>query len=356
MSISVLLLSLTALLFSNQTADIVFAGDAMQHQKQLEAAHRADGSYDYSSYFPAVTSYVTAADFAVINLETPLGGKPYSGYPMFCAPDSYLDAIADAGFDLILGANNHCLDRRDKGILRTIDQFEKRHMPYAGIYRNQAARDSIMPLIQDINGFKVAFLNYTYGTNGMTRTTDVGLDYIDRDLISKDVEAARKAGAEIVTACVHWGDEYKLLPNTWQKDLAKYLKSLGIDLIIGGHPHVIQPMEMYDNEVTGRKGLLVYSLGNYISAMRTPDTRGGAMVRVTLARDSVGNAVVDNAAYSLVFVETPTRAGANFRLLPAESDELDPAWRPARNQFIKNATAIFDKHNVDVPREFVQPK
>lgn len=353
MFFSSLLLSLVGLLLQEQTVDIVFAGDAMQHKQQLEAAHRGGDSYDYSEYFTAVKPYISSADYAVVNLETPLGGKPYSGYPMFCAPDSYLDALADAGFDLILGANNHTLDRRDKGILRTIGCFEKRGLPYVGIYRDPSARDSIMPRIVDIKGFKVAFLNYTYGTNGMKRTTDVGLDYIDRKLIASDVSEARKAGAEIIAACIHWGDEYHLLPNAWQKDLAGYLKSLGIDLIIGGHPHVIQPMEIFQADSTGRKGLLVYSLGNFISGMKKPDTRGGAMVRVTLERDSLGRAGVKEAEYSLVFVNSPLKAGDNFRLFPAESDSIAPQWRQARNTFVKNAVGTFDKHNVQVPRHII---
>lgn len=353
MTLHVLLLSLIGLLFQEQTADIVFAGDAMQHKQQLEAAARADGTYDYSDYFSRVAGYISDADYAVVNLETPLGGKPYSGYPMFCAPDSYLDALTDAGFDLILGANNHTLDRRDKGILRTISQFESRGIPYVGIYRDAAARDSIMPRIVDIKGFKVAFLNYTYGTNGLRRTTDVGLDYIDRNLIAADVAEAREKGAEIIATCIHWGDEYHLIPNAWQKDLASFLKKQGVDLIIGGHPHVIQPMEMFDNEATGRRGLLVYSLGNFISGMRTPDTRGGAMVRVTLSRDADGKAIVSEAAYSLVFVEPPTGRGDNYKLFPAESDDISPAWKAARNQFVRNADGTFNRHNVEVPRELI---
>ncbi len=348
-----LLLSLVALVAQPDTASIVFAGDAMQHKQQLEVAARRDGTYDYSQYFTAVSDFISGADYAVVNLETPLGGKPYSGYPMFCAPDEYLDALLGAGFDLILAANNHTLDRRDKGIHRTIDTFESRGVPYVGIYHDQAARDSILPLIKDINGFRVAFLNYTYGTNGMKRTTPVGLDYIDRNLMAKDIAAARSKGAEIVAVCVHWGDEYHLLPNAAQRDLADFLKKQGVDLIIGGHPHVIQPMEIFEADTTGRKGLLVYSLGNFISGMKKPDTRGGAMVRVTLARDSLGRATVKDADYSLVFVNSPVKQGDNFRLFPAESDSIAPAWRAQRDAFVRNAVGTFDKHNKDVPRRFL---
>ncbi|MDE6484268.1 MAG: CapA family protein [Duncaniella sp.] len=351
--LSSLLLSLVALVAQPDTATLVFAGDAMHHKQQLDVAARPGGNYDYTGYFSAVKPYISEADYAVVNLETPLGGKPYSGYPMFCAPDEYLDALTDAGFDLILAANNHTLDRRDKGIQRTIDQFEKRNVPYVGIYRDQAARDSILPLIRDINGFRVAFLNYTYGTNGMKRTTPVGLDYIDRTLMAKDIADARSKGAEIVAVCVHWGDEYHLLPNASQRDLAEFLKKQGADLIIGGHPHVIQPMEIFDVDSTGRKGLLVYSLGNFISGMKKSDTRGGAMVKVTLMRDSLGRATVKGADYSLVFVNSPVKPGDNFRLFPAESDSIVPVWRHHRDAFVRNAVVTFDRHNVNVPRRIL---
>ncbi|MBD5344694.1 MAG: CapA family protein [Bacteroides sp.] len=351
--LSTLLLSLMALVARPDTATIMFAGDAMHHKQQIEAAARPGGRYDYSGYFSAVKPFISHADYAVVNLETPLGGQPYSGYPMFCAPDEYLDALTDAGFDLILAANNHTLDRRDNGIQRTIDQFEKRNVPYVGIYRDQAARDSILPLIRDINGFRVAFLNYTYGTNGMKRSTPVGLDYIDRTLMAKDISEARRKGAEIVAVCVHWGDEYHLLPNSSQRDLADFLKKQGADLIIGGHPHVIQPMEIFDADTIGRKGLLVYSLGNFISGMKKPDTRGGAVVTVTLARDSLGRPTVKGAEYSLVFVNSPVKYGDNFRLFPAESDSIAPVWRQQRDIFVRNAVGTFDKHNKGVGRKIL---
>lgn len=346
-----LLLALLPLAMPSDTAEIVFAGDAMQHQRQIDAARRPDGSLDYDVYFQALEPYISSADFAVVNLETPLGGAPYSGYPMFCAHDNYLRAITKSGFDLVLAANNHILDRRDKGVIRTIGQFEKQGVPYVGVYRNKAHRDSILPAIHDINGFKVAFLNYTYGTNGISKTTDIEIDYIDRDLIAKDVREAREKGAEIIAACLHWGDEYHLLPNTSQKRLAAYLADLGVELIIGGHPHVIQPMEMGYNEKNGNNYFLVYSLGNFISAMRTTDTRGGAMARVVLARDIKRRAYVKSASYRLVFVEPPVTPGDNYKLLPAESPELATGWRQARNAFVKNATSIFDRHNINVPRD-----
>lgn len=161
-------------------ATLVFAGDAMQHDRQIEAARRSDGSFDYSAYFRHVADYVCAADYAVVNLECTLGGKPYKGYPCFSAPEEYAVALKDAGFDLFLHANNHCLDRRDAGLRRTLDQLDMLGVPHVGTYRNAAERAKNYPFVADVKGIKIAFLNYTYGTNGITVQGDVVVDYIDR--------------------------------------------------------------------------------------------------------------------------------------------------------------------------------
>lgn len=343
-----LVLALSLSLFMPNEAELVFVGDAMQHSRQIDAARTPGGEYDYTACFEAIEPYIKSADYAVVNLETPLAGKPYSGYPNFCAPDSYLTQLQKSGFDFILAANNHTLDKRDRGLLRTIDQFNAHGLPYAGIYRNKAERDSVCPVIRDVNGFKIAFLNYTYGTNGIPVQGDVVVDRIDKAQISADIQRARQLGAEIVAACMHWGVEYVLLPNSEQKALAQFLEDQGVDLIIGSHPHVIQPMEMRHNKRHDKKVFLVYSLGNFISAMRTTDTRGGAMVRVKLKRDQKGRAVVDTASYKLVFVDQPSPSNRQFRLVPSDGN-VSQQCKSARDSFVRNARRIFDKHNIAVP-------
>lgn len=343
-----ILAAVCTLLCPADHAEIVFAGDAMQHQRQIDAALCSDGSLDYSSYFRDVAPYVSSADFAVVNLETPLGGAPYSGYPMFCAHDNYLTALTGAGFDLMLSANNHILDRSDRGVLRTIDTFESRGVAWTGVYRNREHRDSVCPVIRDIAGFKVAFLNYTYGTNGIEKRSDIEIDYIDRGLMASDVRKAREKGAELIAACVHWGDEYHLLPNSSQKSLAAFLDSLGVEMIIGGHPHVIQPMELLHSPHSGNPVLKVFSLGNFISGMLTSDTRGGAMVRVTLGRDFMRRPVIRKACYSMVFVEPPVGRDDNYKLRHPDSDRLHASVRHHRDAFVRNARGIFDRHNRNV--------
>lgn len=327
-----------------QSAEMLFAGDAMMHEAQITASRRSDGGHDFNSCFEAVRPYVESADYAVINFEASLGGKPYRGYPCFSAPDEYPQALTAAGFDFLLLANNHILDRRDKGLHRTVNMLDSLRIPHTGVYHDAAARDSLVPAVVDVNGFKVALLNYTYGTNGITIQGRAVVDYINTDRISADIAAARTKGAELIAACIHWGDEYHLLPNASQKTLANKLTEMGVDMIIGGHPHVIQPMEMRPGP-DGKPVLLVYSLGNFISNMKTDNTRGGAMVRVHLERDSAGNARVGSAAYSLVFTE-PAARGENFRLVPAHE-----SGNPKAAAFRRNAEAIFSKHNRGVPAD-----
>lgn len=343
-----LLISLASLLMEEAKASIVFAGDAMQHQSQLDAARSGQG-YDYSGYFTEIEPYISAADYAVVNLETPIGHKGFSGYPMFCAPWAFAESLRDAGFDLFLTANNHTLDRRDRGLRQTIQLLDSLGVDHTGTYVSPEAKKKYTPLIRDIKGFKVAFLNYTYGTNGIGIQTDVVVDRINLDKIRSDAENARKAGAELIAACMHWGEEYTLLPVKSQKAMADSLTAMGIDMIIGSHPHVIEPMEMRRNKQNGRLVFLCYSLGNFISGMRTTDTRGGAMVKVTLSRDSLGNAMISDASYRLVFTISPSMGSQNFKLVDAFDNTIGPGASQHRNAFRTNALRIFDTRNINVP-------
>ena len=331
-------------------ATLVFAGDAMQHDRQIEAARRSDGSFDYSAYFRHVADYVSAADYAVVNLECTLGGKPYKGYPCFSAPEEYAVALKDAGFDLFLHANNHCLDRRDAGLRRTLDQLDMLGVPHIGTYRNAAERAKNYPFVADVKGMKIAFLNYTYGTNGITVQGDVVVDYIDRAKIHTDIQAARRKGADLVVACMHWGVEYQLVQNKEQEQLADWLVDEGGDLVIGGHPHVIQPMQMRRAK-DGRQVLVVYSMGNFISGMRKPDTRGGAMVRVKVGWQN-GKPVVKSAGYKLVFVQDPDKSVPNYSLVPADREWLVRAdQRSFFDAFCSSARKIFNRYNNGVPED-----
>ena len=335
--------SLASLLFAGNEADLLFVGDAMQHKAQLEAAYTPHG-YDYSDCFASIDSIVKAADYAVVNLETPVGDPPYSGYPCFNAPKDFADALADAGFDMFLTANNHTLDHGPKGLRATIAHLDALGKDHLGTYAADSMRAKALPKIVDVKSFKIGFLNYTYGTNGITPRDGVTVDYIDTTLIRKDIAAARAAGAELMAVCIHWGDEYKLLPVASQRHMADFLEAQGVDFIIGAHPHVIQPMEFRTNRYFPDKNVvLVYSLGNFVSNMKTADTRGGAMVHISLLRDDVGKPQIKSTNYRLLFT-----VADGYRVMEADSVK-DARWRGRADEFAGRARGVFDRHNVCVP-------
>lgn len=343
-----LFVSLVSLVFGYDEAELVFVGDAMQHKAQLEAASAGKGEYSYSGYFSAIHNIVDDADYAVVNLETPVGAAPHTGYPCFNAPPAFLDALADAGFDLFLTANNHTLDRGPGGLRSTIKELDVRNLDHIGTYIDDSARAEALPFIKKVKGFKIGFLNYTYGTNGIEPRGGVVVDYIDRARIKADVDAIRAAGAELVAVCIHWGDEYKLLPNLTQKHHADFLEAIGVDIIIGAHPHVIQPMEFRPNRYNpDRNLLLVYSLGNFCSNMKTPDTRGGAMVHLRLFRGEDRKAILKDASYRLLFTVPGTSPADNFKVMEADSVKGN-VWEARAREFSRRAREIFDKHNIGV--------
>lgn len=361
MFIRFLLLNLISLILGaeapgdNPEVELFFAGDAMQHQAQLDRAKEISevkGEYDYSGCFDLIAPDIYESDYSVCNLEVPLGGGPdYTGYPCFSAPDSYAEALRNAGFDMMLTANNHCLDRRDKAARRTLTALDDLGIDHIGTYDTSAQRDTLVPFIKDINGFKIGFLNYTYGTNGIKPVDGVEIALIDKDKIRQEIEKTREAGAEILVVTMHWGIEYILLENGVQRDLADFLIKEGADLIIGGHPHVIQPMKVVRNEEEDKDVLVVYSLGNFISNMKTADTRGGALVRASLTRDENGKAKFSLADYDTFFAAKPNGGKSNFRVIPSWKEDMIPAaqlehWK----LFDRGAQKIFDTHNIRVPR------
>lgn len=346
------LLGLVGITLESPKAEMLFVGDAMQHQAQLDKALEiGDSIYDYSECFELIAPAVRKADYAVCNLEVPLGGGPsYSGYPCFSAPDSYAEALKDAGFDLFLTANNHCLDRRDKAARRTLDALDSLEVDHIGTYRYLEERDSLVPFIKNINGFDIAFLNYTYGTNGIRPEEGFEVALIDKDKIKNEIALAREKGAELIVVAMHWGIEYVLIENNVQRDLADFLIEEGVDMIIGGHPHVVQPMKVVHNEKEDKDVLIVYSLGNFISNMKTADTRGGAMVWTTVGRDENGKARFEKADYELIFAAKPEGKG-NFKVIPGWMEDSVPQSQKYHwDIFKRGAQKVLDKYNVDVAR------
>ena len=332
-------------------AEIVFVGDAMQHQAQLDKALELGqgNSYNYSDCFSLISPSIQKADYAVCNLEVPLGGPPnYSGYPCFSAPDSFAKALADAGFDMFLTANNHCLDRKGKAAKRTLCVLDSLKIDHIGTFYSSDDRDTLVPFIKNINGFNIAFLNYTYGTNGINPDDGIEVAYIDKDKIAQEIKIAKEKGAEIIIVAMHWGIEYVLIENNIQRNLADFLIDNGVDMIIGGHPHVVQPMKVVHNDKENKDVLVVYSLGNFISNMKTADTRGGGMIWATVSRDSIGKAKFEKAEYQLLFAAKPEGKN-NFRVIPGWMNESIPSLQKQHWEIFKRgADKVLNKYNVKV--------
>lgn len=317
-----LLLSLSfllsfAILSQEKKVKLLFAGDAMQHKSQLDAAKTKDG-YNYSQYFKHIKHKLDSVDLAVVNLETTLPGKAYTGYPCFGSPDEYAYSLRDAGFDVFLTANNHCVDKGKNGIERTIQMLDSMQVKHLGTYIDQNQKDISYPLMIIKNGIRIVLLNYTYDTNGIPAKAPNIVNLIDKKQILADLELAKQMKPDIIIANMHWGDEYKLFANQTQKNLANFLIKNGVRLVIGGHPHVVQPIDIQkeDDEI---KNIVVYSMGNLISGMRAVNTDGGMMVNIDLSKNDDGEVNIDSCSYSLVWVHKPLENGRQqFQLIPVE--------------------------------------
>lgn len=340
---------------TSNTLTLLFAGDLMQHQGQIDTAYNGT-SYNYDACFELVKQQIADADIAIGNLEVTLGGKPYAGYPTFSAPDEYLDAIRKAGFDVLLTANNHCLDKGKKGLERTISQLDSTGMWHLGTYRNGKERGENHPLIIEKNNIRIAFLNYTYGTNGIPVTPPNIVNYIDTIQIKSDLTKIHSAQPDVIIACMHWGQEYQNLPDKNQKVLAEWLFRHGVDHIIGAHPHVVQPIEVQANPENGEKHLLAYSLGNFISNMSKRGTDGGLILTLTLEKKSAITKLKD-CSYSLVWTGRPVLTGQkNYVLYPADTlgTNLNSTSQQRMNVFLNDSRKLFKAHNRNIFEKIYQ--
>ncbi len=245
----------------------------MQHLPQIEAARHGQ-SYDYSECFSPVAELLSQADLTIVNLETTLRPTPpYSGYPTFSAPNELAQTLANVGVDVALLANNHICDKGYRGIERTISALDSANIRHTGAYISQSDFEKNNPLRLNIGGFDFAILNYTYGTNGLPIPQNTFVNLIDTSRIATDLRQAQDADIRLV--CIHWGEEYLQRPTKQQRQLAEWLYNKGATAIIGGHPHVIQPIEVRTNENGAIEGVTYYSLGNFVSNQTWEATDGG---------------------------------------------------------------------------------
>ena len=297
-----------------ETAVLMLAGDLVMHEGLNTEARLADGSYDYTRFFEDVEHYISEADYALCCLEGSLTGGKIQTYPLFTTPDGLAYSLEEVGFDLINMASNHAMDGHQSGLNRTLDLFDEIGLDHVGAYRTQAERDANSGiLVKEINGITIAFLDYTYGTNGIPiRSCPYAVnvynsDYMslrvvtDYDMLEADMAAARALDTDIIAVSVHWGIEYMTEPNDHQKSLADFFFEQGADLVIGGHPHVPQPMELREianGDGTTRTGFLCYCLGNLLSTMKSDYTYLTAMVRLELTKDpATGETSITGCSY-----------------------------------------------------------
>ena len=274
--------------------NLLFVGDIMGHRPQISSAQVIkDKKFNYEPVFQFVQPLIEKADLAIANLEVTLPGEPpYQGYPNFRSPDDLANALRLAGFDVLVTANNHSNDAKGQGVIHTIDVLEQNGFYQTGTFKNKLDRDLFYPLIVYKNGFKLAFLNYTYDTNNMKTVPPTMVNEIKESLIKKDMEVARRLNPDFIIVMMHWGKEYQLEENKRQQQLSKMIFEAGADLIIGSHPHVIQPIKestVMQADSSEKKVLVTYSLGNFISNQKKLNTDGGLVFEIELCKNLDSN-------------------------------------------------------------------
>lgn len=295
---------------------LIAVGDNMMSDTMIAAGLQPDNSYNFTSMYAPVKGLIASADLAVVNQETILGGEAfdYSGYPLYNSPWQVGDALIETGFNAFLCANNHAMDMGAKGIESAISYFEqKNNIAYFGIYKDAASYSSLK-LIEK-NGIKLAILNYTFGTNGIDLPEDKPwlVNQMEKEKMAQDIAAARQQ-ADIVAVFPHWGTEYSPTVSTAQSELAQFFCDNGVQLVIGSHPHVIEPVQWLESE-SGNRTLVYYSLGNFLAHQNGADRMLGAAAQVTITKEA-GRVTVDGKAVPLVNHIAKTEEKWEFKVYP----------------------------------------
>lgn len=345
------------------TATLTVAGDVMSHLSVIYGAEKDEnGNYDFHKMMEAAKPWVESADLAIANLETTFAGGPdYSGFPAFNGPDSMGKALKDTGFDLLCTTNNHALDRGYSGLCRTLDVLDEQGLAHVGTYRTQEERDANHGIVvADCGGISIAVLAYSYGTNA--RQVPEGKEYCinlfnsdylttlstpDTELLEADMAAARELGCDLIAVMMHWGVEYQTSPSSYQKKMARTMVDLGADLVLGGHPHVLQPYEFITTEA-GNSGFVCYSLGNFISNQDFDDTNSTVLLNLELKKDLVtGETTVEQVSYVPCFMINP---GINFLNKPVillDTYASIAEYESGDKSFVTDAVYAQLQHNLE---------
>lgn len=294
--------------FEDTTIHLTAIGDIMCHGPNYKAAYiSSSDSYDFYPFFKNISNYTSKADLTIGNLETTFAGKArgYSGYPTFNSPAELGQAIKDIGVDVLGTANNHCMDKGYSGLSSTLDVLDEMGFSHMGTSRSVDEQNTI--LVKDVNGINIAFLAFTYGTNGISIPKDKSfcVNLIDRDLIAKQIESAKRLNVDMICVNMHWGVEYQTSPNSEQKELADFLFKNGVDIIFGSHPHVLQPMEKRTvtlDDGSTKDGFVIYSLGNFISNQSDVNTQDTIILNLQITKSGKDDKIsIDSFDYVPVY-------------------------------------------------------
>jgi poly-gamma-glutamate capsule biosynthesis protein CapA/YwtB (metallophosphatase superfamily) len=310
-----------ALTETPDTLTFLFAGDIMGHMDQIESARTGKHTFDYNHCFEQISPIISAFDVSVGNLELTLPGEePYYGFPMFKSPNALAGALKNAGFDLLVTANNHCGDSKLKGVLGTINCLDSLNLMHTGTFRSAKERAALYPLLFYRKGMKIAVLNYTFGTNNMPTPGQTYINRIDTAQIKRDLALTRSIKPDYTITVMHWGEESKVAENAEQQKLAQMLFRHGTNIVIGAHPHVVQPVKaLKTTDLAGKSvgGLVVYSLGNFISGQNTPETSGGALFTLSLTKpDPNQKAHLAQAGFIPIWRHKTTETKPRYYVLP----------------------------------------
>ncbi|UWG97650.1 CapA family protein [Dehalobacter sp. DCM] len=308
------------------TIKLSLLGDIMCHPTQYEAA-KINNAYDFSPCFEDIQSDIADADLTLANLETTLAGKEmtYSGYPSFNTPEQLAYALKKTlGVDVVSTANNHALDRMYSGLCHTIDFLDACGLKHTGTYKTQ--EESTKILIENVSGVKIAFLSYTYGTNGITLShdKDFAVNYLDRDKIKQDAQNARDAGAAIIIASLHWGTEYAEKPSAEQTALSRWVfENTEVDIISGNHAHAVEPIEfinvVHHSTQKDKEGLVIYAQGNFISDQKTDSANMGIAVNIIVENHPDDKPTIAYVEYFPTWIDETAGAGLrSYRVLNVE--------------------------------------
>lgn len=310
---------------------LTMVGDALVHTPIYKSAY-SGGKYDFSSMFEPLRSSLTRSDLLYYNQESILGGESLglSGYPLFNTPEEFGKNMIFLGFNIVSRANNHTLDKGEAGIFNSCNFWNK----YPGVLTHGSActkDEADHPRIMEANGIKYTMISFTMATNGLVSPNDYYVNIYSDAMALEYVERVRD-DVDVLLVAMHWGDEYKSTPNAEQIRVSEYLASLGVDIIIGTHPHVIEPIRWIGDT------LVIYSLGNFISNQsitKNYDRRIGLMVHVDLIKttlDGRSSTILDNLRTELIYTHSYNK---RYRVIPFSKldDSILPSYKTLKTKY-----------------------